>query len=450
MMAPSRVDRRPMAALIRAARSIAPLRRWFLRRRSAGALRDALSHGPVGCGRKALVINHHFDQDIEALLLSCHDSLEFLVLPCMPFFAEALLFFRTPEQQDGIVPYSQLPRALVEGYRAICRRLFDMLHASFPFELIVMPSDSFWWVREFLVVAAERGVARVVLDKEGTISPMSFDLHARQIRTRYPFMSDRLLVWSERQREFWLRAGAPEACIRVVGQPRSDYFFQPARWRSRRDLGLPEARRVIAFFTFDVDAYINLFTPEEVERDQLTWGTLRSEIHDELIRIARRHPDVHVVVKAHPQQADLDEVRLWFESLGLPNVVVMDGAGISNHVIVNADLIIGFQTTALTDAMLTDKPVLYTAWGPTEERVRDLILPFHRTRGLEWITSAAHLRATLEAWISAPNVSTAIGGNRRCRKEFTDYFLLADGHVGERLRDALSNIGVERTHGEGG
>ncbi len=383
-----------------------------------------------------LIINHHFDQDIEALLTSCADAFQFLIADCMPLFGEALLHFESMAEQDGIVPYGDLDVNALLAYRRVCGRLFADLQRIFPFDLIMMPSDSFWWIREFLMVAGERGVPRVVLDKEGTISPYSYHVHAAQIRTKFPFISDELLVWSERQRQFWIRAGAPEGRIAIVGQPRSDFFFNRARWISKGALGLEAARRMVLFFTFDVDAYINIYPAEEVQREGLTWEPLRDEAHQVLVAFARTHPDLDIVVKAHPQQADIAAVREAFAGAKLGNIKVMDGAGISNHLIVNADLIVGFQTTALIEAMLTDKPVIYTQWGPTEAKLRHDLIPFDACDGLEHARSAEHLVQLLEAW----SAGRPIRGAPAARRKFTDEYLHADGMVANRLKQALMRI----------
>lgn len=423
-----------MARLRRLARALPLARRAVLRWRHRRALETLAARAPVGVGPKVLVINHHFDQDIEALSATLSQRMQFLVVDAMPFFNEAVLFFRTPEARDGVIPYDQLPPDVVLSYREACRRMFAELQRVFPFELVVVPSDSFWWIREFLAVAGESGVTRVVLDKEGTISPYSFEVHSAQIKAKFPFMSDYLLVWSARQREFWIRAGAPTDRIRVVGQPRSDFFFQKQRWHSRRDLGLDPNRRTVVFFTFDLDAYINVFPAEEIARESLSWLPLRNDVSEVLIAFAAEQPDVDIVVKVHPQQSDVADVRSVFARSGRPNIKVLDGAGVSNHLIVNADLIIGFQTTTLTEAMLTTVPVIYVAWGSTERKVRRHLIPFHDCEGIEKADSRDMLAALLHKW----SAGQSLGGDRSRRRAFTDYWLHADGRSCERVGDELS------------
>lgn len=399
-------------------------------------LNELKTQVPVGNGTKILIINHHFDQDIEALTKGCSDNFQFFVINCMPFFNQAQLYFKTIEERDGIIPYDRLAPEVVCNYRKVCRRLFADLHGIFPFEMIIMPSDSFWWIREFLEVAGERGVKRIVLDKEGTISPYSFETHSAQIREKFPFMSDNLLVWSERQKQFWVKAGAPDNCIKIVGQPRSDFFFQENRWLSKEALKLNGFRKHVLYFTFDIDAYINVFPAEEIEREGYSWLPLRNEINDVLRDFAKRHDDVCITIKVHPQQADIGFMRDFVEGLNLPNVRLAEGAAISNQLIVNSDLIIGFQTTALIESMLIQTPIFYAGWGQTEQKVRNHLIPFHESSGIEKIGSKADLMCKLEMWIKGDSV----GGELSERKAFTDAWLFADGLVCSRVSEKLSEI----------
>lgn len=418
------------------ARGVPYLRKIVLKQRYRQYLQKLSQQRPIGAGPKILVVNHHFDQDIEAIAKGCGDRYSLFVVDCIPFFNQALLYFKTNQERDGIIPYSDLPRWITQGYREVARELFKDLYAIFAFEAIVMPSDSFWWIREFLDVIKEKGIPRIVLDKEGIITPYYYEMHSQQIRERYPFMSDHLLVWSERQKNYWIKAGAPSGCIQILGQPRSDFFFKRERWLTRKALGLDEGRRVILFFTFDVDAYIHIWSPEEIRRESLSWLPLRNDINNVLIEFATRHKDIDIVVKVHPQQSDISHIRKIFFDAGLQNIKTIEGADVSNHLIVNADLVVGFQTTALIEAMLTDKPVVYTGWSLTEQKLRDALIPFHSCRGLAIADSKECLVDILSAWAAGGSV----GGDLAHRKELTDYYLNADGNVCDRLAGTFANI----------
>lgn len=396
-----------------------------------------ISHqNSVGNGHKILIINHHYDQDIEAIVNGCKDCCEFFVIDAMPTYNQAFLFFRTDDERDGIIPYSKLNRRIIQGYRKVARKIYNDIYSVFSFDAILMPSDSFWWVREFLEVAHDKRIPRIVLDKEGMVSPYYYEVHSQQILERYPFMSDHLLVWSERQKNFWMKSGVAPEHIDVLGQPRSDFFFNKDRWLSKKDLGLEGKRKTILFFTFDVDAYIHIFPAEEIQRRSLSWLPLRNDINNVLLELAKSHDDIDIVIKVHPQQSDIEYIRKIFSETTLSNIKIMEGASLSNHLIVNSDLIVGFQTTALVEAMLTEKPVIYTGWSDTEKKLRDDLIPLHNCKGIDKADSKDSFAKLLDSWVAGEKV----GGDLTYRKEFTDYYLSADGKVCDRLSKTLTNI----------
>ena len=58
-----------------------------------------------------------------------------------------------------------------------------------------------------------------------------------------PEIADYILVWSERQKLFWEKTGVNSDKIKVVGQPRSDFWKQPTRWLPKNKLGIPGLRQ---------------------------------------------------------------------------------------------------------------------------------------------------------------------------------------------------------------
>ena len=65
----------------------------------------------------------------------------------------------------------------------------------------------------------------------------------------------------------------------------------------------------------------------------------------------------------------------------------------------SADVVVGFQTTALFEAMLARKPVLYTAWDPESIRLGPELIPF-----ADWDSAITVLRSPEDL---APAVRTA-------------------------------------------
>ena len=48
----------------------------------------------------------------------------------------------------------------------------------------------------------------------------------------------------------------------------------------------------------------------------------------------------------------------------------------ARRLILAADVVVGFQTTAMIEAAVAGKPVVYTGWDPEERRLADRLTPF--------------------------------------------------------------------------
>jgi hypothetical protein len=176
-----------------------------------------------------------------------------------------------------------------------------------------------------------------------------------------------MTVCSERHAAFWLRAGAEPASLVVTGQPRFDFYLRPDSWPFPRD-GEP----TVLFLSYAVDAY---HPGEGTGGDP--WQLLHRQTEAGLHELARQ--GWRVLIKPHPQQSS-EHVRAWRERAGDlwgRQVLLVDSGADVRKLIVTADVVVGFQTTALLEAMLVGRPTVYTGWDRRAiEMSRDLI-PFH-------------------------------------------------------------------------
>jgi hypothetical protein len=372
-----------------------------------------------------LVINHLYDQDLRALR-HANRRYNLVVVDFEIMFKSGKLYFSKPVRAL-LSPYDGEPEGRRLAYRAECRLMFAALRRRFHPAVILTPSDNFAFIREFLTAAREVGVPTVVYDKEGTISPYALAGHAARIRHFAPFMSDHLFVWSRRQVQFWNNIGVPASRITVVGQARSDLFFAEASRDVDRLFSV--VRPLITCFSFDDKAYI---PPEYLDRG-ITWRQLKSEIMADLMALAAANPGYNFVVKAHPQQLDLEALQRQYRR---DNLVVVGGAQIGNELIQRSELIIAFQTTAVIEAMLLKRRVIYTAWDETyNQLLLDDLLPFHRAEGIVIARTRAQFNDVCRRFFAgdlsdfdfSPEQETA-------REQFVnEYLYKPDGHVCERF-----------------
>lgn len=383
-----------------------------------------------------LVFNHVFEQDLEALQ-RVNKRFSFIILSGFTLRNMATRIF--PPTVESYHVYNSTELApLRERWHQIMSRFVEHLVRRYHIQAVIAPSDSFFYVRELIPVLHQHQIPYYVVDKEGTICPAYFTHYAQYIHDHCPLLADHILVWSERQKQFWIKSGVEPNRITITGQPRSDFWRQPDRWLKKTDLGLPGLRQTapfFLFFTYDPWAY----TPDYmVAKGEMHWEVLRAETHATLFDFARRHPEIDLVLKIHPQQLDRREIQDEIDRASAANVSLATGSTISNQLIVNADCIIGFQTTALIEAMITDRPIIYTFWGEAKDRWANDLIPFHETAGVQTVTNPDSLLAALEAIRAMQPINAT---TRQARDKFvTEYFTSVDGQASSRTLAALAKL----------
>jgi CDP-Glycerol:Poly(glycerophosphate) glycerophosphotransferase len=261
--------------------------------------------------------------------------------------------------------------------------------AQAPFDALVVPSDVFFYVRAAPAACHRIGVPFLCAQKETTISPNTMREHAERVRRFAPPIADHMTVCSEHHKQFWVRAGAQPATITVTGQPRFDMLCGAAA-APRQDRSGP----TVLFLSYFVDAY----HPSDGQGEP-AWARMHRETEEALWALARE--GWRVQVKPHPQQP-VGELRAQIRAAVGPlwgeRVILVDPVADVRPLLLGADVVVGFQSTAMLEAMVAGRPTLYTAWDAEARRLSAELIPF-----AEWgdvidvVTSAGALADTVRA-----------------------------------------------------
>jgi hypothetical protein len=316
-----------------------------------------------------LVLEHHFAQDIDALRRAGGDQLELDVLDYDLLRSEALRVLPL-EVASGLEAFTRPElEAARRRYAAVLREILEDRFAAAPFDAVVMPSDTFFYVRASPPAAHALGVPFLVAQKETTISEHTMREHAEEMRRFAPPLADLMTVCSERHKQFWLRAGGSGDRIIVTGQPRFDFYERPSLWPA--DVPFGAEGPSVLFLSYAVDAY----HPGEGGGDS-AWGALHLQTERALHGLARQ--GWRVLIKPHPQQP-VQAVREWRERAGDlwdRQVFLVDPQADVRPLIVAADVTVGFQSTALLEAMIAGRPVIYTGWDEAAVALHAELIPF--------------------------------------------------------------------------
>jgi hypothetical protein len=326
---------------------------------------------------KFLVVDHFFGQDIEALRFASPACELLVVSPDLLGAVARRIFPASVFLAEGggeIFGRPELAEAR-RRYDAQASEILESLYCEFPFDAVILPSDSIVYLRAWIPAAHRMGLPVVVLNKETTISPHTLTVESRVIGEFLPFISDLLLVCSENNRQYWLNAGADPRRIFVTGQPRFDLYHQPARWKTLESQGVPVHAGVpnLLFFSYDLSAYSTEGSSAP------TWARLRSETEEVLLDLAR-DGRLNLLVKPHPQQQGIEDAEEQLRSRAGSSwgklVHWLPGGLDTRQLIVHVDCVVGFQTTAMFEAMAAGKKVIYTHWTEPVARLGTAVIPF--------------------------------------------------------------------------
>lgn len=317
---------------------------------------------------RLLLLEHFSKQDIDSLRTAMENEgrdiqtrvvsyqrLRNEVLKVIPD-ADELQFedYPRPERQAGWDAYARH----LEG-------VFEELYAEWPFDAFVAPSDIFPYVRVAAPACERLGVPFIVVQKETTVAEGTMEEETVLIRDYTPFAGHHMTVCSERHREYWVRSGTDPDVITVTGQPRFDFYATTRE---------PAGERRLLFFSYHLYAYA-----EAVTGEMDIWRRLHSQTERQLWTLAQE--GWRIDIKPHPQQPDwCAEMRRMLAdvpAVARKRVRFVPRQADTRRLIADANVIVGFQTTAMLEGMLAGRPVVYTGWDHRAVELQDKLIPFH-------------------------------------------------------------------------
>lgn len=344
-----------------------------------------------------------------------------------------------------IAPINEENRA---NYRAYLERFFDALEdVTGKIDFFMSGSNHDRYVVEMVSVAQKRGIEWVVSEREGTGTQFSYKNEARCYRESATVTADYFFLSNEGHRYmFDFSRSESVKDLFVIGDMDSDWWFHWSRDFSRKEYRVwDKYEKRVLFLTFGTRNYVEPYAfPDNPE---FNWIQLLAEAEDEVFQFACRHRDVLVFYKMGHKE---DNNPLFLEkcaSAGLTNVVPLDRSFPCNELILYSNLVIGFQTTAMYEAMFSDNPLFYIEWAihPDLDR-KTMMLPFADSGACTVIRSKHEFGAMLERWVGEDPDVCRVGSaelEARVRARETMFFN-ADGKVAERAWGKLQELIASR------
>jgi hypothetical protein len=427
--------------------------RWDMPRFAAWLLARNLSPlpglpAPASPGYRIMVLNLNkpgFPADVAASFGDAHDvALVSWPTYALTSFSAALL---SPELSNK--RYSTDDPAIEatkERYRRFLLEVWQALNRSCPIDAVLTANYGYYNQREFAAALQEAGTPFIALHKENVKSPGRLKYWEPIYRARGRFEGSKILVYSDTERELQIAGGVAGAdAIVVTGMPRLDRVH---RWR-REHGGMAAANpRQVLFFAFwareKLTAYervtdARLRVDSNEEWSKRNWNILCEGTYRAVIELARARPDIRVVLKTKPQSIRLDEVLRSLGEYGgeLPaNFTIVKG-GDPIQLIAESQVVIGFNSTALLEALAAGKPVIVPDFGEARDpAMSDLVIDLGDA--VQKAKSPDDLKRLVCLQIDSPtNVPEQLSPT--AAKTLRDWVGNDDGGAGQRVLDAVKD-----------
>ena len=382
-----------------------------------------------------------------ALIKMDYDAIFSRIAPVvMPTFYRGLPHVSN-DNRSAIIEYSKGSYAKErERYRSVCKQVFEAFHKRWRVDAVVNSGVEQYWAREAIVAARELKIPWIVADI-GFNPTLVIDRKTLGglFRRYYPFEVDLLLIHSDYHSEFFQACGVPADKIKVTGEIKFDYWSHPEVWAQRHQIhpALRNDRTLILYFAFQPQAYLGNFRFPGESRD---WAPLRKEHERVLEDIAIRYSQQVQIVYKSGHQPDL--APRFYEMVrrkGLSNLIFVDGKHLAQPLIVNADIIVGLQSSAMIEASFSTKAVVYAGWGELHDDIADSLLPFHKTNAILHAKSADHLREVMTQYLDSVIPLEADAEVLKARAKFREhYFYKPDGNSSRRVLNEIRQFLLSR------
>jgi len=378
-------------------------------------------------------------------------EIELITMPrniCNPIFKELLsdyLASPTRYMVDNLGEFFKPEYAADRRrWRAVCIKVVQELVDTYQVDLFILPKIHDDWIIDLNLAIKEIGVPALITERENVATPMRMKNVPPTVKKYIDFSVDRLCVASKQHEEFWLKSGHDPDKIVLTGALKSDFWYRQDLWKAPEDLhpALGNNRLKILFFAFGKDTYRYSFWYPGESRD---WLPLLWDVHGSLARLLDKYSEqIQLIYKkgAKPGRDTADEAFTLIEErmpgLTAENLLILYKLYRAEQLIVNADLVIGFQSSAIIESMFVDVPIIYVGWGELYDDIKDTMLPLHDTEnsGILHARSPAELDQLLDEFVANPATLQPSAEMMQARKSFREfYFSCVDGKVGKRVLD---------------
>ena len=324
--------------------------------------------------RRALILNmtkSGVEEDIESVFLDDGDY-ELIVWPSYVLRAIAKALLAPGLDHNNYLSSDPAVERSKVRYREFLRATWEHYRAAKPVDVVIAGNYAYVQQREFGAALEEAGTAFIAIHKENVRPPrrVKHYWHHLYKERRGPFAGRRIIVYNDIERDLQIASGVfdPDRII-VAGMPRLDRIHH---WRREHSGAPQEETAQVLFFSFTPQSRLTApgrkrsgTSPKgryqvEGEWGNLSWEGLWRETHAAIIRVAREHPELHVVIKIKGRLDKDEDLKrlLQAEAEALPGNLEIVSGGDPFPLIAASRVVVGFNTTGLLEAIAAGRSVI--------------------------------------------------------------------------------------------
>lgn len=229
----------------------------------------------------------------------------------------------------------------------LIKGLFESLQKNGPVRVIMSANVDYWQEEPVRRFCKETGVKHLVLDRENHVVEEYRNIFRREYAESGFIFEGHVAVFSDRMKQLLVETNAcrPEQ-VTVTGAPRMDV------WLDKR----PAVRKnTITFLSF---------------RTSLVPGMFDDAV-DVFIEAARQHPNLQFVIKCKEGRGDFGRMQEKFAACKAPANLRPEQYINMRDLLERSKVIVGFNTLALAEALLTDAHLIVPSWRVED---KDLVM----------------------------------------------------------------------------
>ena len=202
--------------------------------------------------------------------------------------------------------------------------------------------------QEFFILCEKNNIPPIILNKEG-IGAKNMNPEGEWIEYGIRFIGAKMLFMNENHMKYELKnlKGLNQDKAELIGQARFDFYFHSKNKKSNN----------VVFFSFLIDEYVK---SDVFVKNKKKLKEIEREFHKMVFDFARSNANYKVQIKTKTSDRYFKLPKILYQNIyrdNLPDNLIITNKNNVDDLILNANVVLGFNTTALVEALAAGKVV---------------------------------------------------------------------------------------------